>query len=312
MQIIDKMNFATLKGSFVNPTSEYRPIPFWFWNSKLDPDKIERQIYLMYEAGLGGFFMHARFGLETDYMSEDWMKCIKRAVKTAEKLGLKAWLYDEYPFPSGVGGLKVTKNPEFCNKFIEVIDTKVKGPQEIRIELPEGIPLLAIIMEDDQKCASYKSIEEIQSNVFTKNLGKGDWRIIIFVRRTLQDPRGNVFGPDYLNPGTSKAFLEILNKYTEDEEIRKYFGSVIPGIFTDEPCILSWHQNHTNYPTRPDGRIAVWGDEIPERLKKLGYDWKQVLPAIFYDFDPRSSEYRLAYRKVVAENYIESFLILQK
>lgn len=303
------MNFVTLKSSFANPGPEYRPVPFWFWNSKLDPDEIERQIYLMHEAGLGGFFMHARFGLETQYMSKDWMECVKRSAQTAEKLGLKAWLYDEYPFPSGVGGLKVTKNPELCNKFIEVIEKKFKGPQEVSIAFEEGTPLLTMIMKDDQEHSSIQTIENIQGNTFVKKIDEGDYRIIIFIKRTLQDPRGNVFGPDYLNPDTTSAFLKILDKYAEDEEIKKYFGNVIPGIFTDEPCILSWHQNHTNYPTRPDGRIAAWGNEIPERLRKLSYDWKQVLPAIFYNFDLKSSEYRLAYRKVVAENYIESFFI---
>jgi len=36
---------------------------------------------------------------------------------------------------------------------------------------------------------------------------------MIFILRILQDPRGNVFGPDYLNPDMTKAFLKILDKY---------------------------------------------------------------------------------------------------
>ena len=74
------MNFAALRESFAVPGVEWRPVPFWFWNSKLDPLEIERQVYLMHEAGLGGFFMHARFGLETEYMGEDWMLCTRSAV----------------------------------------------------------------------------------------------------------------------------------------------------------------------------------------------------------------------------------------
>ncbi len=115
------MDFTFLRESFVDPGPEWRPMPFWFWNSKLEPCEIERQVRLMHEAGLGGFFMHARFGLETEYMGEDWMLCTQRAVQAAHECGLQAWLYDEYPFPSGVGGLEVTRNPEYCNKFIDLV-----------------------------------------------------------------------------------------------------------------------------------------------------------------------------------------------
>ena len=51
----------------------YRPIPFWSWNDALKPERLRRQIDEMAASGMGGFFMHARGGLETEYMGEDWM-----------------------------------------------------------------------------------------------------------------------------------------------------------------------------------------------------------------------------------------------
>lgn len=53
---------------FKNPPSRDRIKPFWFWNSKLEPDELINQIDDMYEKGIGGFFIHARFGLETEYL----------------------------------------------------------------------------------------------------------------------------------------------------------------------------------------------------------------------------------------------------
>jgi len=41
----------------------------------------------------------------------------------------------------------------------------------------------------------------------------------------------------------------------------------------------------------------------------MGYDWQKVLPAVFYDLGAESEELRHAYRKCVADNYIESFFI---
>ena len=56
---------------FKNVGIKYRPIPFWSWNEKLETEETQAQIGQMKEAGLGGFFMHARGGLETEYLSRE-------------------------------------------------------------------------------------------------------------------------------------------------------------------------------------------------------------------------------------------------
>ena len=50
-------------GEFVSPGAEYRGLPFWSWNGKLEPEKLRRQIRSFHEMGFGGFFMHSRVGL---------------------------------------------------------------------------------------------------------------------------------------------------------------------------------------------------------------------------------------------------------
>lgn len=118
-----KYNFGMLSREiFANPPSCYRPIPFWFWNSKLNARGIESQVQDFYEKGLGGFFIHGRFGLETDYLSKEWLDLVEHAVKVAEKLGMEVWLYDENGFPSGIGDLKVSRVKEFRPKFLELDD----------------------------------------------------------------------------------------------------------------------------------------------------------------------------------------------
>lgn len=53
---------------FKNPTSEYRGTPFWSWNCKLDSETLETQIEYLKEMGLGGFHMHSRTGMATEYL----------------------------------------------------------------------------------------------------------------------------------------------------------------------------------------------------------------------------------------------------
>ena len=74
---------------------QYQSVPFWSWNDHLDKDILTDQIRWMKEQGIGGFFMHARGGLRTEYMSEDWMQCVDACAEEAKKQGMQAWIYDE-------------------------------------------------------------------------------------------------------------------------------------------------------------------------------------------------------------------------
>ena len=90
-----------------NPGVDYRPKPFWSWNDKLETAELRRQIQAMHEAGLGGFFMHARGGLQTQYMGADWFDAIRCCIDEAEKTGMQPYLYDENGWPSGFGDGRV-------------------------------------------------------------------------------------------------------------------------------------------------------------------------------------------------------------
>ena len=94
---------------FQNPGEFYRIKPFWFWNGDMNPAEIRHQIHEMKLKGLGGFFLCARQGLQVPYLSDAWFEACKVAVEAAKEDGLEVWLYDEYPYPSGMsGGEEVT------------------------------------------------------------------------------------------------------------------------------------------------------------------------------------------------------------
>ena len=109
-----------------NPPKKYRPAPFWSWNEKLAVNSTVEQVELMEKAGLGGFFMHARGGLQTDYLKEDWFDNIKAASDKANESGMLAWGYDENGWPSGFGcgavnGLGVAYQQKYLR--CEITDT---------------------------------------------------------------------------------------------------------------------------------------------------------------------------------------------
>ena len=96
----------------------YRAIPFWSWNDKLEIEELQEQIKWMKKEGFGGFFMHARGGLITEYLGEEWFECIKSCVAEGEKQNMSVWAYDENGWPSGFVGGKLLENPENCDRYL--------------------------------------------------------------------------------------------------------------------------------------------------------------------------------------------------
>ena len=108
--------------------------PFWFdaingiarrikagkTGPALEKDELIRQIHVMQEMGLGGFFMHSRTGLQTEYLGEEWFELTNVCADEAIKLGMEAWLYDEDRWPSGTAGGMVTKEPRYRMKFLRL------------------------------------------------------------------------------------------------------------------------------------------------------------------------------------------------
>ncbi len=88
---------------FCHVPKKHRPVPFWSWNDTLTVAETERQVAVMDRAGLGGFFMHARSGLRTEYMGEEWFLNIEAGIQAAKERGMYAWVYDENGWPSGFG-----------------------------------------------------------------------------------------------------------------------------------------------------------------------------------------------------------------
>ena len=107
-----------------NPPKKYRPAPFWSWNEKLDVCETKNQVEFMEKAGLGGFFMHARGGLQTEYLKDEWFDNIKAASQKANDTNMLAWGYDENGWPSGFGSGAVNGlGVEYQQKYLRCEQT---------------------------------------------------------------------------------------------------------------------------------------------------------------------------------------------
>ncbi len=184
----------------------WRPAPFWSWNDALNGAELTRQIEEMADKGWGGFFMHARVGLVTGYLSPQWMDLVRTCIKEAKVTGTGAWLYDEDKWPSGFAGGQVPEaNRAYRNRAL-------------------------VFLNKDQITAD--------DEILLEKAGK-------FICRRIA-PLGNRWfnGASYvdlMNPEAVKYFFQTTHeRYAE--EVGEHFGKEIPGIFTDEPCYLMENQ----------------------------------------------------------------------
>ena len=281
------------QATFRNPPKSFRAVPFWSWNDDLEPEELVRQIGLMDEAGWGGFFMHARVGLVTPYMSERWMECIKAAVEEARRRGMAAYLYDEDKWPSGfAGGLVPAQREEYRDlALVCKVDNK---PAVIE----EAVGLFRARLEEGQ-------LRDFQP-ITHKEVASLDWRRERLVQfYPLTSPLGIAWFNDYsyidlLNPEAVQAFIKSTHE-AYYRELANDFGAAVPGIFTDEPTY-----NHRILAAM-DQVFVPWTIGFEDYFRaQNGYEIVPRLPDLFFD-TPSAPKTRYDFWRTLTRRFLESF-----
>ena len=284
---------CNLTQGWSSPGREFRSAPFWSWNSRLDAARLCRAIDSMHSAGMGGFFMHSRYGLKTPYLSEEWFECVTACVERARSLGMKAYLYDEDRWPSGAaGGIVTRKNPEYgmvflqCNSFAQ----PAAGA--------ERLATFDVALDGSGRMLSYREADASAA------AAPGVSRVSFDVVPTPASPWYNDGQYlDTMNPDAVAEFIHVTHqayadRYGED------FGGLIPAVFTDEP-------NYGSAGTDPatGAHKLVWTGQMPrEFVKRRGYDLRQCLPElVFPSAGSEFSKVRHDYFRTATELFVEAF-----
>ncbi|QHQ61014.1 hypothetical protein Ana3638_09735 [Anaerocolumna sedimenticola] len=263
---------------FQNPSNQFRPIPFWSWNDKLEKEELQYQIEEMKKAGLGGYFMHARSGLKVEYLSEEWFECIKTGIDKGKEVGLDVWVYDEEGWPSGfAGGIVPALSSDYHAKFMTMESHNTT-------ETIEKEAMIALYLYDT-KYNSYKRMDLNENYICQAG------EELLAIRR-----HTNPYYIDTMNKRAVEAFL----KCTHDvyyERFGEDFGSYIKGFFTDEPRLTC-----NNF-----GDLA-WSDDMnSEFIKKYGYDIRDHIPALYKKFT-NYEKYRYDFWELVSEMFVQNYM----
>lgn len=313
---------------FKNPPVKYRIKPFWFWNGHITKEEIRRQIREMAEKGLGGMFICARQGMTVPYLSKEWFDLVEYACKESREQGLEAWLYDEYPYPSGMsGGEVLLEHPEAEHMVLSHKMLEAESGQEICEDLGWSRILFAKAFPADENgtvrwdegmelknCVGNLQTEKIyQQTGLTKYNKKrffsyhpakllktvlpehphgSSWRIEIYMEMAMGDFKyyGGFFDP--CNKEAVKTFIDTTHERYK-AAVGDQFGITVHGMFSDEVGLLS---------------PIPWSRRLPEEFeKRRGYSLLEVLPAIHDPSIPHADRIRYDLYQTAHEVFRESY-----
>src|SRR4051812_25352750 len=297
---------------FKNPTAEYRGTPFWSWNAKLDTEQLFRQIEQFKDMGFGGFHIHSRTGLQTPYLSDEYMKFVVACTEKAAKESMLSWLYDEDRWPSGFAGGLVTKDKQYRARHLLWTATPYRAGEAETVSdehtagtrSETGTPLgrYEVVLKDGF-LAKYRRLKDSE-----KPRGNGKSRVWYAYLETSQESSwfNNQTYVDTFSAEATRRFIEVTHERFY-EALVEYFGKVIPAIFTDEPQFTK----KMTFVRSDDTRDVVmpWSPDFVETFKQAyKQDLLDHLPELFWDLpDHTPSLARWRYHDHTAERFAEAF-----
>ena len=252
---------------FQNPTCAYRGAPFWSWNGALKKETLEKQIDVMHKMGLGGYHIHSRIGLETEYLGEEFLELVKHCHAYGREKGMLTYLYDEDKWPSGAGGGRVACNEEYAARYLlfsknvypeGFLDRKIIATSRLSKNGKVSLICRYDVKLDDGKLVSYRKLEEGEA-------GENVWYAYRLVTEPLSWFNYQPYA-DTLNPEAIRQFINVTHE-PYYKAVGEHFSKTIPSIFTDEP---SFHKQEE----LPNGRANE--DVTAAQNTSAGYGLRQT------------------------------------
>ena len=295
---------------FANPTVNYRGIPFWSWNCVVTEELIDKQLDIFKEMGFGGVDIHPRSGLDTPYLSEEYMRLIKYAVQRCKEKGLLCWLYDDDRFPSGAAAGLVTQDWRFRQRCLLLTE-------QPRLEfLPDQAAFDKALADGRDVPGWFAAAYAIQQGASRRiqpdePLRPGERLRYAYVM--LLEPEDWFQGQTYvdvMNPEAIRVFINMTHEYYY-REIGEEFGGAVPAIFTDEPRMETRTNRHPKQLTSADSNsdvIIPWSDVLYARLlTEHDLDLLDIAPALVWEL-PESPQARYHFRNAACEQFVRAFM----
>ena len=304
------------KELFESPTSEYRSTPFWAWNGKLNPERLSEQIHFFKKMGFGGFHMHVRTGMDSPYLTEEFMGYIRHCIDEAKDNQMLAWLYDEDRWPSGTAGGRVTAGkPEHARKSLLFTTTPYpeeslrksqepeagRGQDNIRQENGVLLAIYDVTLNPDGTLKDFAFAEE------KAPLPSGAVRWYAYMEYASADPWfNNQAYSDTLNPEAIDEFIELTHE-AYYKSVGSSFGRTVPAIFTDEPQFTP--KQPLNFAAEQTDIFLPWTRALPEIYEETYHEnLLEHLPELFWELpEGKLSAVRWRFENLVTDLFVKTY-----
>ncbi len=265
------------KETFEHPPAWFRGAPFWAWNTTLDRQELLWQIDRLKEMGFGGFFMHSRSGMATEYLSGEFMELVRACAEHGKEAGMLPCLYDEDRWPSGAAGGYVTEEKKYRQKTV-CLSREEPEAMEARFAGEEREPrLLAVYdvrFDGEDRLEDYRMTEPGEP-------AQGERWYLYTMLKPLTGWHNGFTYLDTMNAEAVDAFIDVTYRAYK-RELGGEFGEGIPIIFTDEP---NYGEIRMKEFAR-DGKMAEfpWTQTFRETFRqRFGYDMVECMPELVWN-----------------------------
>lgn len=297
---------------FRHPSAEYRGAPFWAWNTTLKEAQLLQQIDTFKRMGMGGFHMHARTGLGTEYLGQEFLQMVRVCTQKAREEEMMAWLYDEDRWPSGAAGGIVTREPQFRARHLlwtpfpygslssQPERRYQSRSQSFRTGQGTLLARYQVVLQQGY-LLNYRKLEETEAPpaegavwyAYLETEQASPW----FNHQTYVDT---------LNKAAITRFIETTHeRYAAT--VGDFFGTTIPAIFTDEPQFS--HKGHFRHADERRDVLIPWTTDFLESYQETyGYHLEEALPELFWELPehaPSLARYR--YHDHLCERFTTAF-----
>ena len=294
-----------LHQQFLDPPHDFSPMPFWFWNGKMQAPVIQKEIRDMTDQHVYGAFLHGRDGLQTPYFSEEWFSAIQAGLEQSKKSGFEFNFVDEYDWPSGearniwMSGSHqsevLAQRPDLRMQTLAYETKIIDGPQTLDLSpdpASQAVVAARWLGENQIDATTLTLLNADTKDGYTRwSAPAGKWVVVQFSLKPAMGFDGGFV--DLMNPDATNLFFKLVyGQY--HRRFASYFGNTIHYSFSD-------HEGDYGY------RIA-WTPQLFSAFhQRAGYDLRKELPLLIYDGGDLTTKVRTDYLSTVTDLYGKSF-----
>lgn len=314
----------------LNGEGENYIFPF-FWQHGEDETTLRNYMKIIDESNCHAVCVESR--PHPDFCGPKWWQDMDVILDEAKKRGMKVWILDDSHFPTGFANgaalkapVKLRRQSVYCRIF------PVKGKKKFSCNLDKVMKKLpstfmGSVMDKLQKNNTYQFDDDRLLSVSVKVKGNTVPQEISYIQSAKNLTAALPEGTEKVyvtfltrNAGIHRSYMNMLDKEScrllidavyepHWEHYREEFGETIAGFFSDEPEIGNGVYFNNEITVGKDFDLP-WSREVEQELpKRLGNDWKKMLPVLWDNEldDVLKAEIRYQYMDLVTRLVEECF-----